>query len=134
MHHRKNDKRPQSLVEELASGLNKNVYSEEGVAVIELTRTILDLPAFAIRSKEPGVSTVKISVTEFPKFQMAVLKIPILSLKDVPEEMKSQFKTFIERLGELTADYDVDELHQTDAKELNKQFFIHHRSCSKTLK
>ena len=66
---------------------------------------------------------------------MAVQRMPILSLKVVPEEeMKSQFKTFIERLGELTADYDIKEIHQIDAKELIKHFFIHHRSCLKTLK
>jgi hypothetical protein len=53
-----------------------------------------------------------------------VLEVPVLCLKDVPEEeMKAQFKTFVERLGQVTADCYREDLNQMDPKELIKQFF-----------
>jgi hypothetical protein len=59
----KTDKKLQSLVKELSTGLSKDVYSEEGVAVIEHTRIILTLPALALKLKAPGASAIKVAVT-----------------------------------------------------------------------
>ena len=53
------DKRLLSVVSELVKGLSENVYSNEGKKVIENTRTILDLPALALKLKEPVPAQLK---------------------------------------------------------------------------
>ena len=92
--------------------------------LLEQTRVILDLPSLALKLREPGASPVKVSTVEYPKFKKAVSKVPVDSLDEVPEEeLKFQFKLFLERLQAMTAEMDKVELSQTDSKELIKQFF-----------
>ena len=56
------------------------------------TRDILNLPGLAGLIKETGESVVKVVVTEFPKFLLAVRGIPIKCLEQVPEaELRRQF-------------------------------------------
>ena len=91
--------------------------------MIEETRIILDLPALALKLKEHGASAVKVSIATYPKFKNAIFKVPVDSIKEVPdEELKSQFKLFLERLQDLTAHKDNLELSSMDPKELIKQF------------
>lgn len=121
---KKIDKRLLNLVKELSAGLSEKVYSSEGKAVIEETRVVLDLPDLALKLKEHGASPIKVSVTEFPKFQEAVSNVPVVTLKEVPEEeLKFQFNIFLERLADLTAELDTDDLCEFDSKELIKTFF-----------
>ena len=81
------------------------------------------MPALASKIKTPGGSATKVAATEFQNFKKAVTKIPIISLKEVPEEeLKAQFKIFINRLGAMTAKLTPEELLTTDAKELIKTF------------
>ena len=111
------------FVKELATDLSTKVYSAEGKSVIEETRIILDLPALALKLKEHGASAVKVSIATYPKFKNAIFKVPVDSIKEVPdEELKSQFKLFLERLQDLTAHKDNLELSSMDPKELIKQF------------
>ena len=118
------DRKALSAVRELADGLGKSVYSSDGKAVIELTRVILDLPSMACKIKLVGGSVVKVAVTEFHKFKQAVIDIPLTSLKDVPEdELRLQFRIFVERLAVMTEDNTIEELKCIDAKELIKKFF-----------
>ena len=117
------DKKLLSVVKNLSIGLKQRVYSPDGIATIEQTRVILDLPALASKIKTPGGSATKVAATEFQNFKKAVTKIPIISLKEVPEEeLKAQFKIFINRLGAMTAKLTPEELLTTDAKELIKTF------------
>ena len=118
------DRKALSVVRELADGLSKSVYSSEGKIVIEQTRVILDLPALACKIKEAGGSAIKVAVTEFQKFRQAVIGIPLISLKDVPEdELRLQFRVFVERLAVMTGENSIEELKCKDAKELIKKFF-----------
>ena len=116
------DRKALSVVRELADGLSKSVYSSEGKTVIEQTRVILDLPALACKIKEAGGSAIKVAVTEFQKFRQAVIGIPLISLKDVPEdELRLQFRVFVERLAVMTEENSIEELKCKDAKELIKK-------------
>ena len=78
---KKSDERLLTLVNELSAGLSEKVYNTEGKTVIEETRVVLDLPALALKPKEPGASPVKVSVIEFPKFKKAVSNVPVDMLK-----------------------------------------------------
>ena len=49
---KKSDDRLLKLVGELSTGLQDEVYSDEGKAVIERTRVVLDLPALALKMKD----------------------------------------------------------------------------------
>lgn len=118
---KKSDKRLLELVKELPAGLGENIYSSEGKAVIEEARVVLDLHPLALKLKKHGVSPIKASVTEFPKFKEAVSNVPVDTLKEVPEE--EELKSFLERLADLTAELDTDELCESDSKELMKKFF-----------
>ena len=57
-------------------------------------------------------SSLKAALMLFPEWFSTVNKIPVDDLKDVPEdEMKTQFKLFVNRLETLTQGYSIDELH-----------------------
>ena len=72
----------------------------------------------------PGSSAIVVCATEFPRFKEAVSKVPIQDLFNIPEsELKSQYRTFLERLEVMTANYDIKNLTQEDPKELIKMFF-----------
>ena len=61
---------------------------------------------------------MKVATTEFHKFRNAVV-----SLKEVPEdELRLQYRIFIERLVLMTAKHSVEQLQESDTKELIKQF------------
>ena len=113
------------LVKELSTDLNNQVYSAEGKSVIEQTRVVLDLPSLALKLKEHGASPVNISMSEYPKFKKAVSKVPVDSVMQVPdEELKSQFRLFLERLQAMTTEMNIIELRKVDPKDLIKQFFL----------
>ena len=121
---KKSDERLIKLVTELSKGLSDDVYSKEGKDIIEKTRVILDLPSLALKMKTPGESYIHLSVTEFPLFKNSIDMIPIESLRNVPdEELKKQFRTFLERLKAITEDMDTKDLEELDPKELIKKFF-----------
>ena len=118
------DEKLLKVVRELATGLSAEVYSSEGKAAVELTRTMLDLPHLARKVKTSGSSSIKVAITEFPKFLNAVRSLPVVTLRDVSdEELKSEFRTFIARLEELTKEQSVADLVEIDPKELIKKFF-----------
>ena len=111
---KKSDDRLMTVVRELANGLSKEVYSADVKTVIEETRAVLDLPSLALKLKEPGASFIKLSVTEFPKFKQAVEKVSIASLQAVPlDELKSEFKLFLERLEVMTLKLSKEDLKKT---------------------
>ena len=63
---KKSDKHLLDLVKELHKGLSEEVYDEETVKVIKLTRVILDLPSIDLELKKPICNVI------FPKFHNAV--------------------------------------------------------------
>ena len=57
-------------------------------------------------------------------FNQAVHSVPITSLQSVPvEELKIQYKLFLERLALMTSKLDKEDLKKTDSKEIIKKFF-----------
>ena len=61
----------------------------------------------ALKMKKTGGNPIIVSITEFPKFMDAVQNVPVDSLKKVPEdELKSQFRSYLEKLKALTDDID----------------------------
>ena len=120
----KSDKQLIVLVKELFRGLSEDVYDAKTIEVIEETRYILDLPALAIRLKEPGMSCIKLATLDYPKFKKAVDTIPVRSLREVPEDiLAQQHKEFIKRLQMITDDSDEKELSRTDPKDIIKKYF-----------
>ena len=100
------------------------MYRSGVIAVVESTRSVLDLVSLALKLQEPGSSHVKIAVTDFPKFKEAIEKVPIVSLQSVPvDELKLQYRMFLERLGGMTSKLSKEELSETDSKELIMRFF-----------
>ena len=74
--------------------------------------------------KKVGGNPIILSVTEYPKFKECIDKIPVDSIKDIPEqELKDQFRKFLEKLKVLTEDIATDELSKLEPKEIIKQFF-----------
>ena len=114
------DRKLCELVNELCEGLTDRVYSAEHVEIIEATRVVLDLPSL----KEEGASATCIDVLNFPHFKNAILKIPVNSLKNVPEDkLKAQYRCFLERLETLTKTLDTETLRKADSKDTIQQFF-----------
>ena len=121
---KESDKKLLNVVRELGVGLSKEVYTPEMKTVIEETRAVLDLPALALKLKEPEASHIKVAVTEFPKFKQAIEKVPITSLQSVPsEELKFQYRLFLERLAAMTQSISKEDLGKKDSKELIMRFF-----------
>ena len=74
--------------------------------------------------KKVGGNPILISVTEYPKFKDCIDKVPVDSIKDIPEqELKDQFRKFLEKLKVLTEDIATYELSKMDPKEIIKKFF-----------
>ena len=70
------------------------------------------------------MSSLKVALVEFPKWQEAIEKIPVEELKDIPkDELNSQFKLFVARLGKITSKYTTKELKELDTRILIKEFF-----------
>ena len=112
------------MVKELAQGLAKEVFDADVKAVIEGTRAVLDLQSLAVKLKAPGASYIKVAATEFPKFKEAIDKVPICSLKHVPlEELKVQYRLFLDRLAAMTSRLSNDDLKKTGSKDLIMRFF-----------
>ena len=112
------------LLEALCQGLNDNVYSPEAIDIIEEARVILDFATLAVMMKDEGGSAVNVFLTKFPKFKTAVKKIPIKSLENVPdEELKIQYKLFLERLEKVTENIEIKKLKEMDNKVLILNFF-----------
>ena len=63
--------------------VSDQVYSPEGIAVIEDTRVVLDLTTMAKKLKEYGSRPIKIAATGFKGFKTAVDRVPVTSLSDV---------------------------------------------------
>ena len=120
---KKSDEQLLSLSKELYRGLKDEVYDEESVEVIKMTKVILDFPSLAIKIKHPEGGHIKMALTEFPLFINAVKRIPVRSLLCVPEELKNQYKEFLRRLEEITKKTTIEDLTKYDPKELIKQFF-----------
>ena len=77
----------------------------------------------AKKLKEYGASPIKIASTGFKGFKTAVDRVPVISLRDVPEaELKQQFRTFLTRLSEMTPRMSPEELAKTDTKDLIQKF------------
>ena len=111
------------IVKELSEGLGNKVYSKEGKVVIEATRVVLDFPALSVKLKQTGSSPVKVAATEYPKFRDAIHKVPVDSILEIEdEELKLQFKIFIDRLQCMTNNFDELKLKKIDSKELIKKF------------
>ena len=64
-------------------------------------------------------------LTKFPKFKTAVKKIPIKSLENVPdEELKIQYKLFLERLEKLTENIETKKIERNGQQSINPDFFL----------
>ena len=119
----KSDKELLALARDISRRLEDDVFGEEGKVVIQRTRTILDLPSLAIKIKK-STSTIRVALTEFGPWIEAVRNIPVTELEDISEEeMKAEFKLFINRLDEITKKYSAKELEKFDTKLLIKTFF-----------
>ena len=118
------DKQLQLLINELHNGLKTEVYDEQSVRIITLTKTILDLSNLSVKLQQVDGGYIKIALTEFPNFMNAIKEIPIRSLLDLPESaLEKQYTEFLRRLEKLTVKYKSEELKSLDPKELIKKFF-----------
>ena len=108
----------------LTKGLGKEVYGEDVIAVIEATRLVLDLTGLAVKCKGQDGSYMKVAAIEFPQFMNAISAVPVTSLKEVPvDELRHQYRLFLERLSRMTSKFTEAELKGMDSKELIKKFF-----------
>ena len=72
---------------------------------------MLDIPAIALKLKDPSLSSLKLATLEFPNFQKAIENIPIRSLIDVPEEiLAKQYKEFVKRVDKLAESLSPEDL------------------------
>ena len=107
-----------------SSGLSKEVYRADVRAVVENARCVLDLASLALKLKEFGSSHIQVAAVEFPKFKEAIQKVPIVSLMSVPmDEIKIQYRVFLERLAAMTSKLSKEQLCKIDSKDLIMKFF-----------
>ena len=69
-----------SLAKKLNRGLKHDVYDEESVKAIKMTRIIFNLPPLAIKLKYSEGRHMKLGLTEFPMFINALSRIHKRSL------------------------------------------------------
>ena len=85
---------------------------------------MLDIASLALKRKELGSSHIKVAAVEFPKFKEAIQKVPIVSLQSVQmDEIKMQYRVFLERLAAMTSKLSKEQLCKTDSKDLIMKFF-----------
>ncbi|CAB3978036.1 Hypothetical predicted protein [Paramuricea clavata] len=112
------------LINELHDDLKTEVYDEQSVRIITLTKTILDLSKLSVKLHQVDGGYIKIALMKYPNFINAIKEIPIRSLLDLPESaLKKQCTEFLRRLEKLTVKYKPEELESLDPKELIKKFF-----------
>ena len=70
------DKQLQLLINELHNGLKTEVYDEQSVRIITLTKTILDLSNLSVKLHQVDGGYIKIALTEFPNFQRVKCVFP----------------------------------------------------------
>ena len=76
------------------------------------------------QSEEEAISSHALML--FPEWFSAVKKIPVQDLKAVSEdEMKTQYKLFVNRLETITSEYSIDELQNLDLKILIKKILCY---------
>ena len=116
---KRTDKQLQLLINELHTGLKTEVYDEQSVRIITLTKTIVDLSNLSVKMHQLGGGYIKIALTEFPNFLNAIKEIPIRSLLDLPESaLEKQYTKVLRRLEKLTFKYKPEDLKSPDPKEL----------------
>ena len=80
------------------------------------------MTTMAKKLKEHGASPIKIAATGFKGFKTAVDRVPVTSLRDVPEaELKQQFRTFLTRLSEMTARMSPEEMAKNRYQRSNPE-------------
>ena len=111
------DKQILSLLKEIHTGLELEVYDPESIRIIKATKVIVDLPSIAIKLLQPDGGYIKVAVTDFSAFMEAVNEIPIRTLRSVPEKiLQDQYKEFLKRLGTLTVKQNENDLRAIDPK------------------
>ena len=85
---------------------------------------VLDLKKLALKMRDDGISPVNLFYLFFPKFKGAINNIPIQTIKIVSEdELKFQYRLFLERLFDLTKETSLEKLKIMDNKDLILKFF-----------
>lgn len=110
------------------------MYCSEAKEIIEGTRVVLDLATLGGMMKDEGASAVNVFLTNFSKFHEAVKNIPINSLENVPEEeLKIQYRLFLERLKNVTENIEITELKEMDNKLLILKNFYPNQGLFKNI-
>ena len=111
---KKSDAQLDLLVKQIFRGLKTEVYDEESVRVITLTKTILDLPNLSLKlHQDEDGGYIKVSAMEYPNFIKAVKEIPIRSLTHIPKDsLQKQFIEFLRKLEKITEKYKQVELRK----------------------
>ena len=109
----------QHFCQQLYDGLG-HVYDADDIKCIEATRKVADLSTLALKLKRR--SPALISALESKSFVENAQKLD-RNLKQITKEtMRTQYRTFLDRLAELTNHYKESELKETDSKDLIKLF------------
>ena len=112
------------LLTTLYVGLKNEVFDDDAKNAISYTRTVLDLPALAIKLKSEDGGYIKVALREFPTFLTAVRCLPIRSLDDIGDgDLKDQYREFTKRLENVTKKYSLLDLRKVDPKKIIKRFF-----------
>ena len=83
--------------------METELFDDDRVTAISHTKTVVDLPATAIKLKGSDCGYITVIVKAAPEFLHAVRSLPVRSLDDVPEEeLKCQYQEFLKRLEEFT--------------------------------
>ena len=112
------------LLTTLYVGSKNEVFDDDAENAISCTRTVLDLPALAIKLKNEDGGYIKVALREFPTFLTAVRCLPICSLDDIGDsDLKDQYCEFTKRLENVTKKYSLLDLRKADPKKIIKRFF-----------
>lgn len=115
-------KKADDLVSYLHDHLHDEVYDQDDKKLIGKTETVTDVAALVRKLNTPGTSCQKITVTEGPKFILAVRSTPVSSLEEVSDDILiGQFEKHIRNLQRLSADYSKEDL---DSKVLIQRLLV----------
>ena len=114
----------EAFVEKLVVSLEENTYSEEDKIVIEKVRTLTDFCTFQEKIKLNG--PVFYAAVTFHDYIESVRSLPVATVLNIPDgELRFQYKTFCQRLGEVELKESTKNSSKSkvkDSKELIKHF------------
>ena len=104
-------KKAEGLLDYIHKHLDEDVYDEDDVNLIAKTEVITDATSLVLKLNNQEISTLKIALTEGPKFISAIRSLPVESLQEVSDTvLMNQFENYLNSLRRVSWGCDPEDL------------------------